>query len=59
MAMQQRRRPPFSEATIFPRELRMGSSADGGGAEAEIIDNPNPYPVVAELAFPEIWALCV
>lgn len=36
----------------------MGSSADGGGAASEIIDNPNPYPVVAEMAFPEIWALC-
>lgn len=23
------------------------------------VDNPNPYPVVARLAYPEIWHLCV
>ncbi|MBI3456941.1 MAG: hypothetical protein HY002_14285 [Candidatus Rokubacteria bacterium] len=24
----------------------------------EVVQNPNPYPVVAELQFPEVWALC-
>ena len=25
----------------------------------EVIDNPNPYPVVAEAHYPEIWQLCL
>lgn len=24
----------------------------------EVVQNPNPYPVVAELQLPEVWALC-
>lgn len=25
----------------------------------EVIDNPNPYPVVSDLRYPEIWQLCL
>ena len=25
----------------------------------EVIDNPNPYPVIAEAHYPEIWLLCL
>lgn len=30
----------------------------GKSMSKEVVDNPNPYPIVAEIEFPEVWDLC-